>query len=125
MEKHKASKDIESFLNFLSQCQREYKFCYDEMTKQESLTQDYLHSLELDGLKCSERSKIATKLMENRQERRAFKDRVEELEPIITFAETANNVKFLRALSEVLGEVRKRESRHENRTYTPRVLTKV
>ena len=41
---------LTSFLNFITDAQSHYKFCLEEMKKQEQLTQDYLHSLELDNL---------------------------------------------------------------------------
>ena len=84
---NKPSEQITNFLNFITAARSHYKFCKEEQTKQEALTQDYLHSLELDGLNCSERSKLATKLAMNRKDRRYYKDRVEELEPVITFFE--------------------------------------
>jgi hypothetical protein len=89
------SEYITEFLSFIADAQSNYNFCLDEMHKQEQLTQDYLHSLELGELKCGERSKLATKLAINRKDRRYFKDRVEELEPIVTFfAEPSNKAVF-------------------------------
>ena len=119
---NKPSEQITNFLNFITAAQSHYKFCDDEMHKQEQLTQDYLHSLELDDLKCSERSKIATKLATNRKDRRYYKDRVEELEPIVTFFADQQNKKMLDRLQQVLGQVRKQENYHKDRTYTPKIL---
>jgi hypothetical protein len=116
------SKRISEFLNFISEAESHYKYCVDEMKNQEKLTQDYLHSLELDDLNCSERSKIATKLAINRKDRRYYKDRVEELEPIITFFEIQKNRETLNKLKQVLGACRKEEGYHKNRTYIPKVL---
>lgn len=118
----RSSEYITEFLNFLSDVKSDYKFCYDEVNNQDKLTQDYLHSLELDELKCSERSKLATKLAANRKDRRYYKDRVEELEPIVQFFEEPQNKKVLDKFTEVLGKVRKAERYHEGRTYIPRVL---
>lgn len=116
------SEYITEFLNFISDAQSHYKFCYDEVNEQDKLTQDYLHSLELDDLKCSERSKLATKLATNRKDRRYYKDRVEELEPIVQFLNEPHNKKVLDKFTDVLGKVRKAERYHEGRTYVPRVL---
>lgn len=113
---------LTSFLNFITDAQSHYKFCLEEMKKQEQLTQDYLHSLELDNLKCNERSKVATKLATNRKDRRYYKDRVEELEPIINFLSESQNKKTFDKLQQVLGQVRKQESYHKDRTYTPKIL---
>lgn len=123
MKKNKLpSEYISEFLNFIREAQSHYKFCGEEMHTQEALTQDYLHKLELDGLNCSERSKIATKLAINRKDRRYYKDRVEELESIVNFFADQQNKKMLDGLKQVLGQTRKQEDYHKNRTYIPRVL---
>ena len=118
----KPSEYLTEFLNFVAETQSQYRFCRDEVENQEKLTQDYLHSLELDGLKRDERSKVATKLAVNRKDRRYFKDRVEELEPIVQFFEEPQNKKVLDKLKQVLGAVRKSEAYHKDRKYVPRVL---
>lgn len=118
----KSSERLAEFLNFVTEAQSQYKFCSEEVNNQDKLTQDYLHSLELDNLKCSERSKIATKLVTNRRDRRYFKDKAEELEPLVVFFEDPANKKVLNNLRQVLGQMRKSEGYHKNRNYIPRVL---
>lgn len=113
---------ITEFLNFISNAQSTYNDCVDEMKKQEQLTQDYLHSLELDDLRYDERNKIATKLATNRKDRRYFKDKVEEYEPIIKFLNEPKNKQLINQLKQVLGECRKMEGYHKDRFYIPRVL---
>lgn len=92
------------------------------MQKQDKLTQDYLHSLELDELKYEERNKIATQLAINRKDRRYFKDKVEEYEPIINFFSESQNKALLNKLQNILGKVRKIENYHKNRFYVPKIL---
>lgn len=118
----KPSEHISEFLNFVTRAQSHYQFCSNEVNNQDKLTQDYLHSLELDDLKCDGRSKIATKLMINRKDRRYYRDRVEELEPIVQFFEEPQNKKVLDKLRQVLGATRKAEGYHKDRKYIPRVL---
>lgn len=118
----KPSEYLSEFLNFVSEAQSQYRFCSEEVNNQDKLTQDYLHSLELDGLKRDERSKVATKLAINRKDRRYYKDRAEELEPIVQFFEEPQNKKVLDKMKQVLGVVRKSESYHKDRKYIPRVL---
>lgn len=122
MDNKKPSEHISEFLNFVTTAQSQYRFCSEEVDNQEKLTQDYLHSLELDGLKRDERSKLATKLAINRKDRRYYKDRVEELEPIVNFFAEKQNQQVFNKLTQVLGGVRKAENYHKNRTYIPRVL---
>lgn len=118
----KPSEHISEFLNFVTEAQSRYRFCSEEVENQEKLTQDYLHSLELDDLKCDERSKVATKLAINRKDRRYYKDRVEELGPIVQFFEEPQNKKVLDKMKQTLGVVRKSELYHKDRKYVPRVL---
>lgn len=118
----KPSEYLTEFLNFVADAQKKHKIYSDEMNTQEKLTQDYLHSIELDNLKCEERSKIATKLMINRKDRRYYKDRIEEFDPIVQFFEEQQNKKVLDKLKQVLGQMRRAESYHADRVYIPRVL---
>lgn len=118
----KPSEYIAEFLNFVADTQAKYDIYWDAVNKEDKLTQDYLHNLELGNLKCDERSKIATKLAINRQDRRYYKDRVEEFEPIVKFFDDQINRKALEKLKQVLGETRKQESYHKDRKYMPRVL---
>ena len=118
----KPSEYITEFLNFITEAKSQYNFCSEEVNNQDKLTQDYLHSLELDNLKCGERSKLATKLAINRKDRRYYKDRVEELEPIVKFFEEPQHKKVLDKLTQALGQTRRAESYHKDRVYVPRVL---
>lgn len=118
----KPSEHISEFLNFVATAQVQHRLYKDEVELQEKLTQDYLHSLELDGLKRDERSKVATKLAINRKDRRYYKDRVEELEPIVQFFEEPQNKKVLDKMKQVLGATRNQEKRHIDRHYVPKIL---
>lgn len=116
------SEYISEFLNFLSSVESSYNFCLAEMKRQEQLTQDYLHSLELDDLRYEERNKVATKLAINRKDRRYYKDRVEEYEPIVKFLNEQKNKNVVNQLKQVLGECRRAENYHKDRFYIPKVL---
>lgn len=118
----KPSEYISEFLKFVADAKVQHRICGEEVNNQDKLTQDYLHKLELGELKRDERSKVATKLAINRQDRRYYKDRVEEFEPIVKFFEDPVNKKVLDKMTQVLGETRRWESYHKERTYKPRVL---
>lgn len=81
-----------------------------------------MHQLELDNLKCAERSKVATQLAICRKDRRYYKDKVTELQKLVDFLKEPENKKVIEKLKKVLGEVKKEERAHENRFYVPRVL---
>lgn len=118
----KPSEYITEFLNFVAEAQTQHRIYEEEVNNQDKLTQDYLHKLELGELKSSERSKVATKLAVNRKDRRYYKDRVEELKPIVQLFEDPVNKKVFEKLKQVLGECRRWEGYHKDRKYKPRVL---
>lgn len=89
----------------------------------DKLTQDYLHSLELDNLDYKQRAKLATQLAACRRQRRASKDTVETLEPLITFIESDKGKNMLNMMREVLGKTRKIEEKMEYRQYRRKVLS--
>lgn len=116
------SQIIKLFLDFIDNARSEYTFNLEAMKNEERITQDYLHKLELEGLNCRERSKIATQLAHNRQARREYKDAVEELEPIIEFLEEPKNRSVFNSMAQLLGQVRKVENYHKSRFYVPKVI---
>lgn len=134
------SKQIEQFLNFHTQVNNQYLVAYAKVNECDKLTQDLLHRLELDNLSTPEKNKIATQLKYCRKDRRYWKDQVEELEPFVALFSVFNdrvvkvgsntidinrvehNKKFINLLKEVLGQTRKQEAYHADRTYKPRVL---
>lgn len=119
----KFSNNISEFLNFLHSIPSQHKMATEELDKQEKLTQDLLHSLELDELTYKQRCKVATLLTHNRRDRRKAKDELELLTPIYEYMMDPANKKVFDKMTDVLGETRKVEKRHTNRCYTPRVLS--
>lgn len=117
------SEYISDYLNSVDKARVDYKYCLDAMKREDCITQDYLHKLELEDLSYHERSRVAVGLAENRKSRRDFKDTVEELEPIVNFFEDPQNQNFIKRLRQLLGQVRKVEEKHQNRFYTPRELS--
>ncbi len=113
---------IKTFLDFVENAKSDYIFNLEAMKNEERITQDYLHKLELEGLNCRERSKIATQLVSNRQARRNYKDAVEELEPIVDFFDEPQNKALIKKMSELLGQIRKVEGYHQKRFYAPKVI---
>lgn len=116
------SQIIKNFLDSIEKARCEYNYNLECMKNEEHITQDYLHQLELADLNCRERSKIATKLARNRRARREYKDKVEELEPIVEFFQDPKNRSVLNSMSQLLGQVRKVEDYHKKRFYVPKVI---
>lgn len=117
------SEYISDYLAFVEATRIDYWYCVEAMKKEENKTQDYLHKLELEDLTYHERSRVAAELIENRKARRNYKDAVEELEPIIKFFEDPQNSNVIKRLTQLLGQVRKVEAKHQNRFYIPRELS--
>ena len=56
------SNDISSIIKMLDDAIKDYQWSNEKVVEMDQLTQDYLHSLELDGLRYEDRAKVATKL---------------------------------------------------------------
>ena len=119
----KFSQTISASIMMMDFAVKDYVWSREQVGQMDKLTQDYLHALELDGLDYAERAKVATKLQQCRQLRRAHKDTVEILEPLVQFIESDKGKNMLNLLREALGKTRKAEGRMETRVYHPRVLT--
>lgn len=113
---------LSDFLNLITEAQRDYQWNYDEVNRLDRLTQDYLHQLELDGLDYRGRAKVATQIKDCRQLRRASKDTVEVLEPLMEFINSDKGKNLLNLLRETLGKTRRAEQYMETRSYRRRVL---
>lgn len=113
---------LSDFLNLITEVQRDYQWNYDEVNRLDRLTQDYLHQLELDGLDYRGRAKVATQIKDCRQLRRASKDTVEVLEPLMEFINSDKGKNLLNLLREILGKTRRAEQYMETRSYRRRVL---
>ena len=113
---------LSNFLNLITEAQRDYQWNYDEVNRLDRLTQDYLHQLELDGLDYRGRAKVATQIKDCRKLRRASKDTVEVLEPLMEFINSDKGKNLLNLLRETLGKTRRVEQYMETRSYRRRVL---
>ena len=114
------SNRVATFLKFYDDTQSAYRFCSDELAKLEKEQNDLLHAIEFNPNGYKERNKLASKLEAVRKDRRFYKDRVGEIEALITFSKDPANAKAINMLKQALGQMRKEESYHEKREYWPR-----
>lgn len=114
----KYSEQIENFLTFLRESQLAYKFFAEQEKKANEETQDLLHTLELCGNSYHDLARISKSLTNIRRTRRDAKNRIEQLQPIVDWAD--QNGKTVKELERILGIVRKAEKNVSNRIYTPR-----
>ena len=112
---------IEEFLNYLAHCEQEYKELSRGLQKEDLRCQDLLHELELNEIGWFQKQKWILKLKKNRMDRRAYKDQMQALQPLMTFAGNAKNKTAIEHLKQALGETRKIEKTMQNRTYRIRV----
>ena len=117
------SKYLSEFCKFCEEVDQAYTYNYEDVNSIDKLTQDYLHILELSGCNYKERAKIATKLSQCRQERRAIKDFLEDAESLVKFLRSDKGASLMKALSQVVGNTRKAEEYHKTREYKFRILS--
>lgn len=112
------SQGIEAFLNYLRDTEQQLKMAEQTEKEANDATQDILHWFELYDFRGLEAVKMAHKLREIRHQRREAKDLEYVTSPLIEWINGHQSI--VKGLERVLGEVRKRERKTENRTYTPK-----
>lgn len=114
----KYSERISDFLKLLREAQQEYNIAEAEEQDANNATQDILHNLELCENKYHDYARLSIAMREVRRQRRRAKDRIQELQPIVDMM--GKDMKVIKALERLLGEVRKAEKGTEGRAYNPR-----
>lgn len=114
------AEEIESFLNFVDACSREYTYVQGLMKEEDNRLQDLLHEMEFAADRAA-RNRVATKLQASRRERRANKDIMQRDELVVEFFKNEQNRKTLNMLRQLLGRQRKvEEYLQSERVYKPR-----
>lgn len=114
-----ASEQIDLFLSFLRDCEQRYRMAEADEQEANSITQDILHSLELEEHDYRDFARLSKELREVRRNRRSAKDLMSTIAPILNWIDS--NKPVIKSLERLLGDVRKAERSTENRIYTPRV----
>jgi len=116
------SEKIKSFISLCSEIRNSIDFASEAAKKKDDEILDLRHELELEKPTYPQRAKIATKMQRALQERRSYKDEVELHTPLATLIESAEGRTFFNQLNKVLGDTRRIEERHKNRTYRKRCV---
>ena len=126
------SKRIEDFCNFYNEMNKSYTYYYQRVNDCDKLKCDLLHKLELGDYKDrNEKQRLLTQIERCLKDRRYYKDRVEEIEPFIYIFKDPDKsqdnknrcaMTTINHITNCLGQVRKMESYHADRTYKPRIL---
>ncbi len=119
MEK-RTSEQIESFLDFVKECQELNSMAYDGVGEEDKRHQDLIHAIEFEN-NPDRIAQLGMRIHQNRVERRVYKDMFAVTEPVVQFARDSQNKKTLEQMRQVLGKVRKEEKHQENRVYIPRI----
>lgn len=112
------SDQLANILHFIRQTQRDYHGAVEAQKQADMESQDLLHRLELCDDGHHETARLGKLLRQVRRDRRAAKDTQELTELIDHWA--SENKAAVKSLERVLGEVRHREERQQNRGYLPR-----
>lgn len=112
------SQTIETFLNFLKNCESENHIAIENLSSCEKEQQNLLHELELNDLNYNGRAKVATQISRMRHHRRNSKDTIELTKEIMNFCNEQKPA--IKKLERILGEIRKYENFMETRTYKRR-----
>lgn len=112
------AEQFSQFLKFISQCQANYCMAQSILEDTEAETQDILHKLELEENTYHEYARLSKALKKVRIERRKAKDTIEQLNPLVNWSD--QNLKTIKELERVLGEMRKVEKNMSYRHYNPK-----
>lgn len=121
MKNIKQSEIISEFLKLVSNISKEYSTAQEFVSEKDKETIDFMHKAELNKFKQNKKAKLFTELQNIRKERRYWKNKVDEYQPLYDLLKNSKEFKTaIEQLKQVLGKVRKAESYLENRTYKPR-----
>lgn len=101
------SQQVDDFLTFLRECEQQYHMAEAEEQGAGDITQDILHSLELEEHDYHEYAKLSKDLRDVRKRRRRAKDTMYVINPVLSWSE--ENRAVIKSLERLLGEIRKAE----------------
>jgi len=112
------SEGIELFLKYLRETAELNRIGEANENEENNVTQDLLHSIEIEPHTYNEYAKLSKMLKVSRQNRRNAMNLKEQTAPVKEWSE--QNLPIIRSLEQLLNTVRKLERKSENRVYTPR-----
>ena len=117
------SEIISAFLQLVNTATKEYEVAYEYMNEYDKELSDIVHKGELAGrkMKQNERAKAWTEMCHNREDRRYWKNKVDQYKPINELIVGCPELKkTIEQLKQVLGKVRKAEAYLDERVYKPK-----
>lgn len=117
----KRSEIISQFLNMLRAAKTEHTGSQDRLKEYNNATQDILHDLELNEHTAEELAELTDRIIAVRRDRRIDKDTFEITEKIVEVLSKADIQNTIGVFDRLLGQVRKVENYHENRSYHTKI----
>ena len=114
----KFSPGLEAFLDFLRYAAAQHEIAKTAQMEADAVTQDILHTLELQDPDRAYMERLARKLKRTRRERRLAKDTAARTSCIADWV--GKNAAVIKSLERLLGEVRREEKKAAGRIYIPR-----
>lgn len=115
----KYSEYIGNFLNAIEEAKKLHRIAEEQVDIEEKRKVDIEHKIELNTEGYKRRHQLSKELETCLRRRRKYKNDKERAEPLRKFAN--DHKKAIEALKQVLGEQRRVEQYHANRTYKPRI----
>ena len=112
------SASIDAFLKYMRGAVEQHRMAEAEIREADDLTQDILHSLELENHDYHGYARLSKELRRVRQQRRMAKDVISVVTPVLEWMNA--NGQIIKDLERLLGIVRKNEKHCNNRVYTPK-----
>ena len=122
-DKKSYSAIISDFLTIIRIAEQNCEVYKDLLANEDKLTQDILHTLELEDINYSEKAKLATKLRTNRKDRRYYKDVFMIIDELVKWKQ--EHKQSYEMLKQLLGRIRKIEQYQQERNYYPRTVEKL
>lgn len=112
------SEMLENFIETTISLSENSRIAHANLTEAVQQLQDVEHYAEIMSYDAIKGSQLIKKLRDCRKKRREAKDAIFVSEPLLNWVE--KNQKIIQQLTEVLGEIRKREDKLRTRTYAVR-----
>lgn len=112
------SDELKSFLDGVREAETNLNIAIADETEANQQTQDILHAIEIGEYNPRRSSALVKTLGSVRKRRRAAKDAIERLTPVVEWSK--DNQSAIKSLERLLGDLRKTERHQEGRIYTHR-----
>ena len=122
LRKAEISESVSAILNYLEDMKSTFYANYEEVNRQDQLSTDRSHQLELKDMSDDELIEWAHKHRQELIERREIKDAVTKATPLVEFVEGDAWVTASKELKRTLGALRSIEQKMQTRVYHYRVL---